>query len=254
MDEDFCRERGGIVFQCPNGERFQIAVCGDNEMPDLRGESARDSGSTGRGTTVLQTAFPGEFEGAGFLLGKFAPATGFDILSREEGGGLAEIEIGFDEQVPHSKEFPGVVVCPRPLAFDGIDRKNPAEGGERQIEKQPRPDELCHRGRSDGEFRRGKAGRGKEKIRRDDVGGEDGGVEFRGVDGETFAETTSCIPGRDDDEMIGKIERSRAFPVAGEDGDAGGEDGPVPSRELSTDRRRRGSRGKEWQLGLFFPV
>jgi hypothetical protein len=53
------------------------------------------------------------------------------------------------------------------------------------------------------------------------------------VAGETFAQAAAGLSGRDDDEMIGEVERSAAFPVASEPSDRRVEDGCVPAEEVT---------------------
>lgn len=133
----------GVADEGAPGEGFQIGHGGDDEMADAIGERPERSGAAGGGTGIEETTFFREGDGAGFDLGEFVPATGLPILACQDFGRFAEVEVGLDEEAANSQEFRGVVVGPFELAFHRIDRKDASISGERQVEEESGPDELC---------------------------------------------------------------------------------------------------------------
>lgn len=72
---------------------------------------------------------------------------------------------------------------------------------------------------------------------------DDGGVGFGGEEGERFAEATSGVLSRDDDEQVGKVECSLVVPIFCEMIDGVGEDGASPTGGESGDRASDGCGG-----------
>src|SRR5690606_1426458 len=114
-----------------------------------------------------------------------------------------------------------------------IDGKDAPEIFQGQTEKERGPEEAGGLRRGGGRVGLAEAGGGEEMVRRHHEGRQHGGPARRGVPREGFAETASGLPRRHDDEVVGEVEETCSFPVAGEEGDGRFEDRTVPAEEMA---------------------